>query len=108
VAPAPATVRPAGYAEREPGLRLALDNPGATGRGQVQLGAWRDEAEAAEGWNHAVREAGGILSGFSPQIVAVDLPGKGRYYRLRVETADGRQLCASLAARGLACIPAGD
>jgi hypothetical protein len=69
----------------------------------VQLGAWRGEAEAAEGWKQAVQKAGGALTGFSPHIVPVDLPGKGRYYRLRVETADGRQLCAILIAKGQDC-----
>ena len=37
-----------------------------------------------------------------------DLPGKGRYYRLRVVAPDGRQLCAVLTAKGLDCIPARD
>jgi tetratricopeptide (TPR) repeat protein len=99
------TIKPVGYSDRDgqSGLRPAMDNPGG---GQVQLGAWRQEAEAAEAWNKAVRDAGGILSGFAPHIVAVNLPGKGRYYRLRVETPDGRQLCASLAAKGMDCIPA--
>ena len=55
----------------------------------------------------AVKDAGGALSGFSPHIAAVDLPGKGRYYRLRVETQDGKRLCAVLVAKGLTCIPAG-
>jgi tetratricopeptide (TPR) repeat protein len=104
-APLPPTLKPASYSEHDgkPGLRPALDDPGGE---QVQLGAWRQEAEAAEGWNRAVKEAGGQLSGFSPHIVAVNLPGRGRYYRLRVETAEGKQLCAALAAKGLDCIPA--
>ena len=38
----------------------------------------------------------------------VDLPGRGRYYRLRVVTPDGKQLCAILMAKGLACILARD
>ena len=42
------------------------------------------------------------------RLVAVDLPDKGRYYRLRVETADGKALCAMLADKGLDCIPAKD
>ena len=104
---APPTIKPAGYSERAPGLRLALDNPGSAGE-QVQLGAWRQEAEAAAGWNRAVELAGGVLSGFSPHSVAVDLPGRGRYYRLRVETAESKQFCAILTAKGLDCIPVRD
>jgi hypothetical protein len=75
---------------------------------EVQLGAWRQEAEAAAGWNRAVATAGGVLAGLSPHIVAVDLPGRGRYYRLRVTALDGKQLCAALTARGMDCIPARD
>jgi hypothetical protein len=41
----------------------------------------------------------------SPNIVPVDLPGKGRFYRLRVDAQDSRQLCATLKAKGLICIP---
>jgi hypothetical protein len=74
----------------------------------VQLGAWRQEDEAAAGWNRALKAADGALAGFSPHIVAADLPGKGRYYRLRVTAPDGRQLCAVLTAKGLDCIPAKD
>ena len=101
------TVKPAAYSDRdgEPGLRPALDNP--VGQ-QVQLGAWRQEDEAAAGWNHVQKAADGALAGFLPHIVAADLPGKGRYYRLRVVAPDGRQLCAVLTAKGLDCIPARD
>jgi hypothetical protein len=60
------------------------------------------------GWNKAVKDADGLLSGYSPHIVAADLPGKGRYYRLRVSVEFGSpaSLCQSLAARGLDCMPA--
>ena len=100
-------VKPANYSggDSQPGLRLALDSPGGK---QVQLGAWRQEAEAAAGWNRAQKAADGALAGFSPRIVAADLPGRGRYYRLRVVTPDGKQLCAILTAKGLDCIPAKD
>ena len=105
------TIKPASYSGRDvqPDLRPALDNPikGPAGQ-QVQLGAWRQEDEAAAGWNHALKAADGALAGFSPHIVAADLPGKGRYYRLRVVAPDGRQLCAVLTAKGLDCIPARD
>jgi hypothetical protein len=100
--PAP-VIKPVDYSDRDgqPGLRPALDHPG---REQVQLVAWRQEAEAAEAWNKAVQDAGGVLSGLAPHIMAVDLPGRGRYYRLRVETPDGKQLCADLNAKGMDCI----
>ncbi len=75
---------------------------------QVQLGAWRSQAEASEGWDRAMRQAGETLKGLSPRIVAVDLPGAGRYYRLRVGTEQtrSRALCAALVTKGLDCIQA--
>ncbi len=90
-----------------PGLRPALDNVGGDNVGgqEVQLGVWR---EAAEGWRRAVAASGGALAGYSHHIVAADLPGRGRYYRLRVSTPDGKQFCTALATRGMDCIPARD
>ena len=75
---------------------------------QVQLGAWRSPENAAKGWTQARQLAGEALDGLSPRIVAVDLPGVGRYYRLRVAAAQTspRALCVALAAKGLDCFPA--
>jgi len=77
---------------------------------QVQLGAWRSLEKASKGWSEARRLAGETLEGLSPRIVAVDLPGAGRYYRLRVAANQGgsRALCMALVAKGLDCIPAKD
>ena len=92
-------------------LRPAIigETAGGAHGGQAQLGAWRQEAEAAEGWNCAVRLAAGSLAGLSPRIVAVDLPGRGRYYRLRV-IPDGAavSLCKALAAKSVECLPVRD
>jgi tetratricopeptide (TPR) repeat protein len=113
--------KPMGSAGRESvgamALRPALDQAGGgsqtggLGRSavEVQLGAWRSEAEANAGWNEARLRAGGALDGFSPRIVPVDLPGKGHFFRLRVAVAAGQQLssfCAGLSAKGIACFPA--
>jgi tetratricopeptide (TPR) repeat protein len=112
-APRPALVHlrppepvPTSYDKDSPALKPALDRAGLGS--QVQLGAWRTEAEATQGWNRAVRQAGDVLEGYSPHIVAVDLPGAGRYYRLRVATdkSGSKALCEALTARGLACIAA--
>jgi tetratricopeptide (TPR) repeat protein len=102
---APPSITPAKFDPAGPGLRPALDN---TGGGQVQLGAWRSEEEAGAGWNKAVARAGGLLEGLVPHIVAAQLPGRGRYYRLRVGplTGSAAELCAALSARGQDCIPA--
>ena len=74
----------------------------------VQLGAWRSRAEAEAGWDHARQWVGGALDGLSRIIVVADLPGRGRYYRLRTGPAAGGPagLCAALAAAGQTCIPA--
>ena len=47
------------------------------------------------------------MAGLSPQVLPVDLPGRGRWYRLRTGPIDGGNapgLCAALKAKGLACI----
>jgi tetratricopeptide (TPR) repeat protein len=74
---------------------------------QVQLGAWRSHENATKGWDHALTRAGAALEGLSPLIVAVDLPGAGRFYRLRVAVAQtgSRGFCVALTAKGLDCIP---
>ena len=93
-------------------LRPALDQPGGASfrsrTNQIQLGAWRSEAEAQAAWEHAKASAGTALDGFSPQILAADVPGKGRYYRLRVTLEagkNGNSFCASLTAKEIACLP---
>ena len=73
----------------------------------IQLGAWRDEAGASNGWNHIVDRSGGLLNGMSPQVVVADIPGKGRFWRLRAEPSSGTDaaaMCEQLKAKGLACI----
>jgi tetratricopeptide (TPR) repeat protein len=82
---------------------------GATGKGLVQLGAWRSETEAREGWAVAQRMAGETLAELPPLIVRAELPGRGVYYRLRI-AANGpaSQFCAALTAKGLACFPVRD
>jgi tetratricopeptide (TPR) repeat protein len=110
-APVGPTLAPASYgrADTDPGLRPAIEDTtrAVPAGGMVQLGAWRDEASAAEGWNRIQGQAGDALAGLKPQIVAVDLPGKGRYYRLRagpVGQGNGAGLCEVLTAKGLACM----
>lgn len=117
-APRPAPPRPA----RTLGglvLRPALDQrdqapPRSAGAArEVQLGAWRSQAEADAGWDKAKAQAQapGLLGRLSFRVVMADLPGKGRYYRLRVSPAPGQSqasLCDSLVAQGLACLPVRD
>jgi tetratricopeptide (TPR) repeat protein len=81
----------------------------SSGGAMIQLGAWRDEAAAANGWYHIVGRSDGLLSGMNPHVVAADIPGKGRFWRLRAEPSPGigaAALCEQLKAKGLACIVA--
>ena len=91
-----------------PGLDLKPAVREGTGDSQtVQLGAWRNESDAADAWNRIVATGGNLLTGLSPQVVPVDLPGKGRFYRLRagpVYQGVGRSLCEALRAKKLECV----
>jgi tetratricopeptide (TPR) repeat protein len=96
-------------------LRPALDQrdwaPMKDTTAQVQLGAWRSQAEADAGWDKARAKAGGLLDRLTPRVVTADLLGKGRYYRLRVASPAGQSrasLCDALAAKGLTCMPVRD
>lgn len=78
-----------------------------TGRAMVQLGAFRDEASAVAGWNKVVTASGGALDGLRPVIVSVELPGRGRFWRLRAavgEVAAAKKLCKRLNELRLSCM----
>jgi tetratricopeptide (TPR) repeat protein len=96
-------IAPAAY-RADPALRPALD--GTPGR--VQLGAWRTPDAAHQAWLRLTHLAGDMLSGLKPEIEKADLPGRGRYYRLRVSADHPARLCAALAAKGLDCMPVRD
>jgi hypothetical protein len=94
---------PLRHAILEGGTKPTPGSPAA----QVQLGAFRDQAAAREGWSKIVAVSDGALQGKSPLVVSVDLPGKERLWRLRTAARDkssARRLCAGLVAKGLACI----
>ena len=87
-----------------PGFDRSVAAPKAGGTREVQLGAWRQVDEAAAGWTRALKQADGVLDGHEHRLVAVNLPGRGRFYRLRVSTDDVAGLCAALRDKGLDCI----
>jgi len=75
----------------------------------VQLGAWRNQGDAALGWNKAAAAAGDLLTGASPRIVEADIPGKGHFWRLRTQAPAGvsaADFCGQLRSKGLSCIAA--
>jgi tetratricopeptide (TPR) repeat protein len=94
----PPTLKPA----LNEGRITAASTPAPSATGTIQLGAWRSQAEAANAWSRIARVSGSDLAGLMPQVMAVDLPGKGRYWRLR--TDGGPELCRSLTAKGLSCL----
>jgi tetratricopeptide (TPR) repeat protein len=83
----------------------AMQPEAESGNALVQLGAFRDEAAASAGWNALMAKSDGALTGLAPQIVAADIPGKGKFYRLRTTVAAASTFCAKLTAKGLACMP---
>jgi cell division septation protein DedD len=77
----------------------------------LQLGAFRSEAEAQSGWKTVLSKIGSTLDGVAPVIVAADVPGKGRFWRLRVGPLDkdrAASICDTIKAKGAACFPARD
>jgi tetratricopeptide (TPR) repeat protein len=90
-------------------LRPTIVDSAAIKGALAQLGAWRSEAEARQGWALAQEAAGDVLTGLSPQIVRAELPERGVYYRLRVAAPSSvARFCAMLWEKRLACIPVRD
>jgi tetratricopeptide (TPR) repeat protein len=103
-----AAVWPAPLSGNEAPLRPSIAQ-GVEGRPLAQLGAWRSEQKARDGWTLARGSAGGLLDGLSPLITRAEIPGRGAYWRLRTAPQQPvAQFCAALTQRGLACIPARD
>lgn len=89
-------------------LRQAIVDPKPHAAGAlIQLGAYRDEATAQAGWKNIVAGASNLLEGLAPQTVIADIPGKGRFWRLRSAVPDGptaQRLCSELKANGHDCL----
>jgi hypothetical protein len=83
----------------------------AAKKGAVQLGAFTSETAALAAWAKIAAVSDGALGGLTPVAVPVDLPAKGRLWRLRAAGSDkaaAHKLCRALAQRKLACVPAED
>lgn len=86
----------------KPVAKVAPEKPKAsTGKGLVQLGAYKSEAEAKADFTK-IQKKHAALAGKSPTINRADLGDKGIFYRLRVATDDAKALCAKLS--GQACM----
>lgn len=97
--------------QSHPSLRLATsdfrDTAGAAAEVQIQLGAFLDEQTALEAWDRIAAGSANLLEGFQPLVTVADIPGRGRFWRLRTEVTDaraGKRLCAALIEKGQACL----
>jgi cell division septation protein DedD len=105
---APAPVAPvkeetpaaAPQAEEKPRAESPAKNADAGGNLTVQVGSFNSSSEANE------RVSGLRNSGFEARAVAVELPGRGTWYRVQVgrfaDRAEASQTAASLRAKGAA------
>jgi len=90
----------------EPTLRPEIADD-AHGNAMIQLAAERSRAEAVRTWNAVRAHSDTMLDGLEPNVTPVNVPGKGRFYRLRAGPTDAdtaASICAGLKARGLDCI----
>ena len=113
-APQPkAAVQPPAKPEVQAALTPATTAPptAATPSGNftAQIGAYKSEAEASASWR-AYKSAHASAGGYAPDIVQVELPGKGTWYRLRIgsfaSSIEANALCTKLKAEGGSCFPA--
>lgn len=78
-----------------------------TGAFVVQIGAFKEDAEAAGHWQSFKKRNGDLTGALKPDIKRVDLGGKGVWYRLRVGPFETRQnavaFCEVLRTRGGQC-----
>ncbi len=81
----------------------------ASGEFVVQLGAVRAADQADKEWLRIQKANADLLGALKSDIVRVELPGKGTFWRVRAAPLSeqaARQLCAELTARSQGCIVA--
>ncbi len=74
---------------------------------RVQLGAFRSDTAAQNGWKALSKEFSGILSGLKGEIVRADLEEQGVYYRIqvgRLEKEAAQKICRQLSAQKKECL----
>lgn len=73
----------------------------------VQLGAVRSADAADKEWTRIKNANADLLSGLKSDIMQVDIPNKGTFWRIRagsLSEQSGRQLCQQLTGRNQGCI----
>ena len=121
--PKPVEVKPAPQPAPQPAVQAAPPTPPAAapqatpkrtaslagGDYVVQLGAVRSADAADKEWSRILHANSDLLTGLNPDVVRVDLPGKGTFWRVRAGSLSdqaARQLCQQLTARNQGCIVA--
>lgn len=106
----PAPAKSIAKAEPPADTQAGVRDPAAraTTGPRLQLGAYRDEATAMNGWKRLVAATGDLLLGLEPEIVKAEIAGKGTYYRLRAgplpKGRNANALCESLQEQGFPCM----
>lgn len=95
----------------EPAPAAARTGGAATsGRAVLQIGSFPSEALANAAWDKFRRGHASTVTGLSSDVVAVQLPGKGTWYRLRIgpfaDRGAAASRCAQLKAQGATCLVA--
>ncbi len=82
--------------------------PVPAGGVRIQLASLPDEATAEREWKRLQKANTDVLGGLSPRVVAVQLEGKGTWYRLQAgpfaDRAGAQQACETLKQRKLGCL----
>lgn len=79
---------------------------GVAGRMSVQLASFSNRENAERGWGELSARHRDLLAGLRPEVVSVDIPGKGRFHRLYAAGLDGagaERVCRLLKQRGAGC-----
>jgi cell division protein FtsN len=114
VAPAPPprpTPPPVQVATAEPAPAAVTRGAAAiSGKAVLQIGSFPSPALADAAWTKFQRGHAGAVSGLSPDVMPVQIPGKGTWYRLRIgpfpDRAAANTKCAQLKAQGATCLVA--
>ena len=111
-APAPAETETAAAVEPLAAPTAPVQLAAAPTPFRIQVGAYRSEAAALNGWNLLAVAHRELLAGLRPTIVEIDLgPGRGIFHRLQAgPVADRRAasaLCDALRAREQGCLVVG-
>jgi cell division septation protein DedD len=118
IVPAPAPAAPPPRVETPPVQVATAEPPPAVERGSaatsgkavLQIGSFPSPALANAAWSKFQRGHAGAVSGLSSDVMPVQIPGKGTWYRLRIgpfaDRGAANTKCAQLKTQGATCLVA--